>query len=497
LVEAEVRIRFGPVVNDEAKRLMFKEGVQDVKVWYVAQPGRERPNEGITNLPERMRIPGGDAGNSFDFHWSGHFLPEYPGTLVIEARDLDEHFAGRDGPSRGDRLDSDPSSPAHAQAKPPYSWNGYEPGPDRNHRLTIKRSDCDAAYTRDANEAMQSGTWSGSSHLKYRHKIDSGAIVEESTTIAASFQSLLVNPRVQLIQVGQGHGKFEARWWDGEKKSMHVHTGHVRATGSAAYHDPGAQEHRGEISFLYRSETCNLQTDTCRKSFRRDGYYGVIPDRLEVAAVGLRCWGEAFEGSRTDANGLRTTTWSFKYAPGSAPEHVRLLAGSRYSQDVRFGRTFNLEGWARQQFAVLRPIFERLAALKEGNKARDIRSRMDAAHKASVEIIDAKLWGPGSLDERIRRAYSEAQDLWRDDGEKPANPDDYLRQIAILKAELSDWQHSMAAVEATLIAAAEQAASQIEEYDAARAATLRRTVGTLRAAGLTAIGATIRSESRG
>src|SRR5262249_47288611 len=46
-----------------------------------------------------------------------------------------QHYAQRN--FAGDKLDSNPETPAKAGSAEPYDWTGYEPGVDTNHKLRI------------------------------------------------------------------------------------------------------------------------------------------------------------------------------------------------------------------------------------------------------------------------------------------------------------------------------------------------------------------------
>jgi len=80
--------------------------------------------------------------------WEGDFFPrELPEgqsekelKVGISARDLRRHYPRSGLPDFGCELDSNPRTPAKSSHEPPYEWKGYEPGPDRNHSIIVKKA---------------------------------------------------------------------------------------------------------------------------------------------------------------------------------------------------------------------------------------------------------------------------------------------------------------------------------------------------------------------
>ncbi|MBW2365009.1 MAG: hypothetical protein JRF25_08065, partial [Deltaproteobacteria bacterium] len=78
----------------------------------------------------------------------GTFTPRLPEkvrkkeNVIIEvyAKDHHQHYPRKGLPAEGYALDSKPATPADVgKLEPPYTWKDYEPGPDRNHTITIER----------------------------------------------------------------------------------------------------------------------------------------------------------------------------------------------------------------------------------------------------------------------------------------------------------------------------------------------------------------------
>ncbi|MCI0398884.1 MAG: hypothetical protein L0322_28680, partial [Chloroflexi bacterium] len=155
--EVQIEIQFGPTIGDT------KEPIRDVEVKIGSQVIQGQLDE------EEAK-------------WTGTFTPPSDGsldgeqTIEITARDKHNHFQGRNNP--GDQLDSQPNSPARAGGAEPYNWQGYEAGPDRNHKVKIDTqkpeiriryqtvgSRCEPQYEVRA-EVQDQGSGAGRSGLK-------------------------------------------------------------------------------------------------------------------------------------------------------------------------------------------------------------------------------------------------------------------------------------------------------------------------------------------
>jgi hypothetical protein len=114
--DVQIEIEFGPTIGDEV------EPIKDVEVKIAGQVIQGQLNEQ-------------------EAKWTGSFTPPSDGSMdgeqavEITASDKHNHFQGRSNP--GDQLDSDPASPARAGSGEPYNWQGYETGPDENHKVKI------------------------------------------------------------------------------------------------------------------------------------------------------------------------------------------------------------------------------------------------------------------------------------------------------------------------------------------------------------------------
>jgi hypothetical protein len=116
-----IRVEFGPEITLVGQK--FIEDVDEPAVFV---------EEGEGTSKQKVKVP----KEKFEGNvWVGKFVPHAAGTVVIEARDRDPHFERRK--DKGDLLDSDPSSIAHAGKKHPFDWIGYEPGADRNHHFSL------------------------------------------------------------------------------------------------------------------------------------------------------------------------------------------------------------------------------------------------------------------------------------------------------------------------------------------------------------------------
>jgi len=80
--------------------------------------------------------------------WEGNFVPELPEgvsekSLAVEitAKDISDHFPRPGLPEMGYELDAEPESPAKATFRPPYDWDRYDPGPDKNQAIKVKREE--------------------------------------------------------------------------------------------------------------------------------------------------------------------------------------------------------------------------------------------------------------------------------------------------------------------------------------------------------------------
>lgn len=72
--------------------------------------------------------------------------------ISINARDKHEHFTARN--ASGDKLDSNPETPARAGSDIPYDWTGYEINADTNHHFVIGGNNVDIALVIDRSGSM-------------------------------------------------------------------------------------------------------------------------------------------------------------------------------------------------------------------------------------------------------------------------------------------------------------------------------------------------------
>jgi hypothetical protein len=114
--EVQIEIEFAPRVGDTV------EPIQNVEV-----------RIGSTTVQGQLDEEEGK--------WTGSFTPPDDGsldgeqTIEITAQDKHNHFSGRNFP--GDQLDAKPDSPAKAGSATPYNWQGFDSGPDKNHKIKI------------------------------------------------------------------------------------------------------------------------------------------------------------------------------------------------------------------------------------------------------------------------------------------------------------------------------------------------------------------------
>ncbi len=80
--------------------------------------------------------------------WEGSFVPELPEgvsqrdfNIEIAAKDIYDHYPRPGLPESGYELDAEPESPAKSTFRPPYNWDHYNPGADRNHTIRVKREE--------------------------------------------------------------------------------------------------------------------------------------------------------------------------------------------------------------------------------------------------------------------------------------------------------------------------------------------------------------------
>ncbi|HKZ81406.1 MAG TPA: hypothetical protein VJ124_24265 [Pyrinomonadaceae bacterium] len=129
---AIIEVRFGPYARDHggASKELDEDSIQ-------VQIIQEQIGEiGVTKLAF-----GRDGADGPAF-WRGGFTPDILGAdmlrITISASDTHNHFANR--AHNGSMLDSNPQTAAKASSSgPDYQWDGYEPGADRNHRLSVHR----------------------------------------------------------------------------------------------------------------------------------------------------------------------------------------------------------------------------------------------------------------------------------------------------------------------------------------------------------------------
>lgn len=161
-VKAEIQIQFGPklsiqpdgesvpdlpavrCVTGQTPLVMISEEVQAVQVQLRSASGESETVTGTTRLDQ----------------WIGTFTPKQNATIAIAALDTDPHFSNRK--IRGDALDSQPDSPAHAGTAEPYEWELYEPGEDTFHSFRVN-ADCPPASETEIQSLIDShwGTWTG------------------------------------------------------------------------------------------------------------------------------------------------------------------------------------------------------------------------------------------------------------------------------------------------------------------------------------------------
>lgn len=111
------------------------------------EPGKRRvdPNSVLVTVGGEI-VPGRMVD---EITWSGDYFPkELPEgesekvvQLEISAKDLHPHFPRQGLSDFGYELDAKPQTPAKAHYEPPYDWKDYEPGPDKNHSIVVKRGE--------------------------------------------------------------------------------------------------------------------------------------------------------------------------------------------------------------------------------------------------------------------------------------------------------------------------------------------------------------------
>ena len=118
----DITIAFGPLDWNGIKRM---------------DPNSILVTVGGTIVPGRL---------SEGYIWKGSYFPDEMAegetskkvSVEVSARDMHPHLVREGLPDFGYELDSVPQTPAKAHFTPPYNWNGYEAGPDRNHTIEIK-----------------------------------------------------------------------------------------------------------------------------------------------------------------------------------------------------------------------------------------------------------------------------------------------------------------------------------------------------------------------
>jgi hypothetical protein len=436
-VEAEVQVEFGP----------DQEPVTDVHVFLDPPNG-----QGIEIALSYLGAPP---------VYSGKFTPQIGGTLRITAKDQHRHLEGRT--PLGDELDSNPAAPAHATVVDvdKYGWEGYEPGPDRNHRVRLQGECRIAEFSAETLKALAAGTYSGT--VSYHNEdASSGRVI--NTKIQVTFRCLLNRPPWQKDgfiggwDMGHGVGSFDSRWrWYKDKPEESRSGTDVRVNMFLRYQASQDAEPGHEYSG-------HVDTPTLQGSL------------LPPIVRGKAC-DEGNLMGKIEQNGS-ITTWDLRFTPCEPPEFVTLC-------DLRDPHLIgsDLSRYSKSAWEALTPAIGKLAA---ANRQADIKAIQDAmTEPLNAFSRDAK--AHSEFLGRFTEAYKEARDEWLTHEPHPIEAR-YEQKLQVVRSVVAEWKRRRATLEASLAAATDRAAALIKDVDADGAAQLNQLAERLRKEGSAAFG---------
>lgn len=482
-LEATVIIKFGPwLLHGDNEQ---HEPVGDVKVWIEPPNSRgslDGPAAGAREIIGSFRKA---AGGQKYFVWEGRFIPDVPGTISIQAKDLHEHFEGAPPHRRqhkGDVLDSNPATPARVTWPHPFEWQGYEPGPDRNHRFTVKLGEClPSKIAEDFFKGRPWGTWNGTITVRRVYKVrktyDLSVLLgtgSEEWQLDLSFESRVrVHPQpsgTRIEGTGRSNGQYRVTIREAKEtpygnrdSSLKVDTYDFSGPFQPDVDGPGlSRDGTYEIRFRYAS------VEHSRSSYlpHRVGGTACADGSLQGSIMEKPC-----EGGEDCVETL--ATWSFTYTPGDAPPHEVVRDSGPNFHNHQFSR------YSEQVALALRPL---VLELFMRGKHVDANSLQEWDHSARDydRHEGQKIWS-----ERIK-AYGMADRLWKNNA-PDSEYSEALRKLQDAVSRFNKWKRG---IEERYAVATEQAAARAEQVDSAVAITLRNLVERLRRDGIQSFGVT-------
>ena len=132
--------KFGTLKSDKEATILLEFGASGVESPEKIDPGSVEANVG------EVKVRGWNKKDDRTFE--AKFIPklgkgevEKSFTIKVRAKDLDNHYPRQGLPTEGYELDFNPYTPARVKYFEPaynYEWDGYSPGADENHFITIR-----------------------------------------------------------------------------------------------------------------------------------------------------------------------------------------------------------------------------------------------------------------------------------------------------------------------------------------------------------------------
>lgn len=442
--ESEITVSFGPLWNDPDR----VKTILDINV-FLEIPGGE-------SLPIPGRVTSATGQN---VTWAGSITPQKFGTLRIEARDGTAHFENRN--FKGDLLDSNPATFALARSPQPYHWVGYEPGPDRNHRLSA-RSGCGVCLEVGRLEkTFVSGTYTGRVHRK--RTLNDGGLEETEADLTCRVLRVGYSwdraDQKNAVILGHATGNYTLKFRADSRKPIETSTGGpIQLGGAIHFHEPcdAGQGHRYSIQVDF-------------PDYRRgQGFFreAIVQDGLDLAG-------------RTVGDDGAQYTWNLAFKPAPAPAHFA-PAGSVNPGNLGLF----LGNYTRQAWETLSPGLTKLSLAGRPSDLQAVQDRMTEPTDAFSRSGDTL----AGIQNGIIEHYHAAEKSWITLGPKEQPDEKYRAAVSALTAAMAQWTSLKKENEARYAAATLDVARKIEPADKDCAKNLRALAEKLKTKGCEAFG---------
>lgn len=444
--EAEIRITFGP--NRVQPKLL--EPIVDIKVFLEFEGGELLPIKGQVV-----------SGTGEAVTWAGSLVPQKYGTLRIEARDGHAHFEERN--HKGDVLDSQPATYALARSPAPYNWIGYEPGPDRTHRLAASTACGVCAAVGRHEKTFVSGTYKGT--ISRNRVLRDGGL--EDTQADLTFRCLRVaypwdraEQKNDLI-IGHGTGTYTLKIRHDARKPVETFTGGpIWGGGSIQLNQPcTGQGHAYTLNIAFP-----------------DAKYGQLSFYTQqVARSGLSLSGDIVDESKAHL------IWNVVFAPAPEPPHFAAAGNLNPGMIGSF-----LSDYTKQVWAALTPGHTRLAVAGRSADVKRVDERMQEPYTALSQSGEAE----SRLHRDVIDRYRDAERAWIELDPKEKPDEKYRAAVPALAESVSRWKAFKKSTEDRFVAATLDVARLVEPVDKDGAKKLRDLAEKLKTQGSESFGDT-------